>query len=84
MTEPLITNQRGQREWDWIVAQVGLEAAQSALQTLPGGKRPYPLNIAKALGLKLPERLSEPSAAPRAVAHKHLEALKASLRKSQT
>lgn len=79
MTAPLITNERGQLEWEWIVGKVGLDAAHNAIQALSGSQRPYPLNIARKLGLKLPERLSEPAAAPRAVAHAHLATLKASL-----
>lgn len=84
MTDPLITNERGQREWDWIVEQVGLKSARNAIQALSGGQRPYPFNIARKLGLKLPKWLSEPPAAPRSVAHTHLAALKASLQKSRT
>lgn len=79
MTDPLITNERGKREWEWIVGKVGLDAAQNAIQALSGNQRPYPLNIARKLGLKLPEHLSAPVAAPRSVAHAHLTALKASL-----
>lgn len=53
--EPLITNERGKREWAWIVAQVGEEAARSVV--LAGNRKPFPANIAKALGLALPADL---------------------------
>lgn len=58
MTEPLITNDRGQREWAWIVGQVGEAAALAALERL-GTRRPYPLNVARVLGLVLPDDLAE-------------------------
>lgn len=84
MSKPLLTNERAHREWDWIVAQVGQESAQNAIQALSGAQRPYPLNIARKLGLKLPEQLAEPPAAPRDLAHTHLAQLKAALRPSQS
>lgn len=58
MTKPLLTNERGQREWAWIVGQVGEAAALSALERL-GTRRPYPLNVARVLGLTLPDDLAE-------------------------
>lgn len=82
MRKPLLTNERAKKEWAWILERVGPQAAQEALETLQGAQRPYPLNVARKLGLKLPEHLSEPPA-PRSVAHTHLAALKASL-KSQS
>lgn len=73
--EPLITNDRGRREWAWIVAQVGEEAARSV--QLTGNRKPYPLNIAQALGLTLPADLEE---ADRATARKRVAALRVMLR----
>ena len=55
MAEPLLTNERAEREWAWLVARVGESTALDALARLPGGRRPYPLNIARVLGLALPE-----------------------------
>ena len=52
--EPVITNERGQREWLYIINHVGLERAQQAMTQL-GTKRAYPLNIARVLKLILPE-----------------------------
>ena len=66
MTEPLLTNDRGQREWAWIVGQVGEAAALAALERL-GNRKPYPLNVARALGLSLPADLAEPPRTPRNV-----------------
>lgn len=60
MQEPLITNSRGQREWDWIVDQVGQTTALAAISKL-GNRKPFPLNVARALGLNLPTELAEES-----------------------
>lgn len=57
--EPLITNPRAAREWAWIVQQVGEQAALEALGKLPGNRRPYPLNVARVLGLRLPPDLAQ-------------------------
>jgi len=57
--EPLITNERAQREWEYIVARVGEEHARAAIAQIPGKRRPYPLNIARVLGIELPKRLAE-------------------------
>lgn len=62
--EPLITNPRAQREWDYIVRHVGDAEARAAMARL-GNRRPYPLNIARVLGIKLPPDLAqEPPASP--------------------
>jgi hypothetical protein len=52
--KPLITNERGRREWLWIVSRVGERAALAAIAGLPGQSKAFPLNIAKALRLELP------------------------------
>lgn len=54
---PLLTNARAEREWAWILRQVGQERAQEALTQL-GNRKPYPLNAARVLGLKLPSHLA--------------------------
>jgi hypothetical protein len=53
---PLLTNNRGVQEWAWILSQVGEAEALAAMGRL-GRRRPYPLNIAKALGLSIPLEL---------------------------
>lgn len=78
MTEPLLTNDRARREWAWIVAKVGAEAAKASLETL-GSQRPYPLNVARRLKLKLPSSLAEAPPASPEVAKAHLTALRAKL-----
>lgn len=52
--EPLITNERAQREWLYLIDRVGESVARNAIEKLPGSQRAYPINIAKALSIKLP------------------------------
>lgn len=61
--QALLTNDRARREWAWIVSQVGLERATAALERL-GNRKPFPLNIARVLGLKLPDALANEPALP--------------------
>lgn len=79
MTEPLLTNDRARREWAWIVERVGAQRAQEALEGL-SGQRPYPLNVARKLGLKLPPSLAEAPPASPEVALAHIAALRARLK----
>lgn len=87
--QALLTNSRAHREWAWIVSQVGLERATAALQQL-GNRKPYPLNIARVLGLKLPTALAvdkAPSAqicGPSPEIKRHLDALKRRLQDKGT
>lgn len=53
--EPELTNDRAHREWAWLCARVGEERARAAIEQIPGGRKAYPLNIARALGVTLPE-----------------------------
>ncbi|WP_291521318.1 hypothetical protein [Acidithiobacillus sp.] len=61
--QPLLTNARARREWDWIVRQVGLERALEALRHL-GNRKPYPLNVARHLRLQIPAVLAKEPEAP--------------------
>ncbi len=51
---PVITNERGKREWLYIIDRVGQERAQQAISEL-GNRKAYPLNVAKVLKLDLPD-----------------------------
>lgn len=55
MADPEITNERAAREWQWLCEQVGSHTVRAAIQLLPGKRRAYPLNIARALHVKLPD-----------------------------
>ncbi len=52
--EPELTNDRARREWQWLCREVGETVARATIAALPGNRRPYPLNIARALGVALP------------------------------
>ena len=73
--EPIISNDRDRRAWEWIVAQVGEDRALGV--DLAGDRKPYPSNVAKALGLTIPETVKLP---PSDVARERLAGLKAILK----
>jgi len=52
--DPELTNDRARREWQWLCREVGETVARATIAALPGNRRPYPLNIARALGVELP------------------------------
>ena len=52
--EPELTNDRARREWQWLCREVGETVARATIAALPGNRRPYPLNIARALDVELP------------------------------
>ncbi len=52
--EPELTNDRARREWQWLCKEVGETVARATIAALPGNRRPYPLNIARALDVTLP------------------------------
>lgn len=79
MTEPLLTNDRSRREWAWLVSKVGAEAAKTALASISGGQRPYPLNVARKLGLELPKELADAPPSSPEVAKAHLSAIREKL-----
>lgn len=52
MVQPLITNERGRREWEFAVRVLGAEAAQQALEfEVALGRKPYPYNVLKRYNL---------------------------------
>lgn len=53
----LISTQRDQRVLDWLIAQVGQEAVVTACNDLAGARKTFPSNIAKKLGLVVPDVL---------------------------
>lgn len=50
---PLLTNLRAQREWLWLSQRFSADQLSLAIRSL-GAQRPYPLNIARRLGVVLP------------------------------
>ena len=53
----IIQNERDKRTAAWLIVQVGAEALAEAETRLQGARKPYPSNLAKVLGLTLPESL---------------------------
>jgi hypothetical protein len=74
--EPEITNDRAKREWLYIVERVGEAHATAAIGRLAGRRRPYPFNIAKVLGIRLPDAADLPLL-PEALASRTRAAAKA-------
>lgn len=50
----LALNARDERAIAWMIEQVGFEAVQEACGRLAGQRRRYPTNLAKVLGLTIP------------------------------
>ena len=53
----IIQNERDKRTAAWLIEQVGAEALAEAETRLQGARKPYPSNLAKVLGLTLPDSL---------------------------
>lgn len=53
----IIQNERDKRTAAWLIEQVGAEALAEAETRLRGARKPYPSNLAKVLGLTLPDSL---------------------------
>lgn len=51
----LVLNERDERAVAWLIDQAGFHAVEDACTHLAGKRRAYPSNIAKALGIPLPE-----------------------------
>ena len=48
-----LTSELSSRQWRWICEEVGEERAKKALSEL-NGRKPWPLNVANVLKLRLP------------------------------
>ncbi len=58
LLKPEITNELGQKQWNYVVDQVGLDLAFSALEQLSRqNKRLFPFNVARQLKVELPQQL---------------------------
>lgn len=54
----LVLNARDERAIAWLIDQTGYESVEEACGRLAGRRRPYPSNLAKVLGLTLPESVA--------------------------
>jgi hypothetical protein len=73
-------NERDRRTTEWLIEQYGTEAVERAKTQLAGARKPYPSNIAKILGARLPESLQ---IASRETAQAHIAALKNIIKKRE-
>lgn len=48
-------NDRDERALAWLIEQVGVDAVLSACERLAGHRKPYVSNVAKVLGLPIPD-----------------------------
>lgn len=53
----IIQNDQDRRAVAWLIEKFGAEAVAEAEARIAGERRPYPSNIAKVLGVSLPEAL---------------------------
>lgn len=72
----VLQNQRDERVFAWIRAQVGDKAIASAIADLPGNRKPYVSNLCKALGLNPPADLE---VTDKKAALEHLAKIRAAL-----
>lgn len=53
----LIANRRDERAIAWLIEQAGFEAVHQACRKISGNRKLYPSNLAKALGLSIPQSI---------------------------
>jgi hypothetical protein len=63
--EPILDTEADRAAWAWLIAQIGHNRAQEALNLIPSAKRSYVSNAAAALGLTIPEELRPAGAKPK-------------------
>lgn len=51
----IVLNARDERAIAWLIDQVGFDAVQQACGKMAGNRRFYPTNLAKVLGLSIPQ-----------------------------
>ncbi|MCG5075364.1 cryptic plasmid protein A [Paraburkholderia tagetis] len=54
-TDVILANDRDRRVYDYLIATCGESKVANARQQLPGRTRPYVSNIAKMLGVTIPD-----------------------------
>ena len=57
----ILESERDRRTLAWLIEQVGECVLERACNRLAGRRKCYPSNLAKCLGLVLPESLARPS-----------------------
>jgi|GEM_PF-965513 len=73
----LVLNDRDRRTLAWLRSQVSDEAIAAAVEQLAGARKPFVSNVAKVLGLSIPEGMERST---REEALRHLAAIRAKLK----
>lgn len=76
----LVLNARDERAISWLIEQVGFESVQQACRKLAGSRKPYPTNLARVLGLSIPQSVIE---TPVSIARERIRELRALLASKQ-
>lgn len=76
----IINNERDRRAAEWLVSKVGQDAVDAAIVGLAGNRRAYVSNIAKILGVEIPNQVV---VTPPSEAKKRLSDLRAMLDEKQ-
>jgi hypothetical protein len=71
--EVILSTNRDRRTYDYLVSVCGSARVGKAIEQLPGRTRPYVSNIAKILGVTIPESVV---VTPREAGREHLAQLK--------
>ncbi len=58
----LVASERDRRVVAWLVGQVGAQAVAEAAGRQIGSRRPYPSNVARVLGLRVPPEIERQAA----------------------
>ncbi|WP_133065762.1 hypothetical protein [Mameliella alba] len=78
--QPELTSELSARQWCWLCERVGQEAALRALEAaVKRGRKPWPLNAARELGLRMPHEAALPPV-PSQTSAEDVEAVKQRLR----
>lgn len=72
----IVLNARDERALAWLIEQAGFEAVQQARESIAGHRKLYPTNLAKILGLVIPQSVIN---TPASVARERIRELRAIL-----
>lgn len=72
----IVLNSRDERAIAWLIEQAGVEAVQHACERIAGHRKLYPTNLAKILGLVIPQSVIN---TPVSIARERIRELRAIL-----
>ena len=68
----IVLNARDERAIAWLIEQAGFDAVHKACEDIVGNRKLYPSNLAKILGLSIPQSVVD---TPASVAHVRIREL---------